>query len=98
MESSPYYRWDNSVLPRTEEFPEGFRMIAYSDQENAQIGGETGGNLFVECCNFVNDEEECTSTVGSVIFPTQKCDFVGFAFGMLKCLFSFFVDKNNPLY
>ena len=57
-------------------------MIAYSNQQNANAGGETGGNMFVECCNMVNGEEQCTETVGAIEFPTQKCDFVGFAFGM----------------
>ena len=38
--------------------------------------------MFVECCNIVGDEEEeCTNTVGGIEFPTQACDFVGFAFG-----------------
>ena len=48
LDSSPYYRWDNSVLPRTEAFPTGFRMIAYSNQSGATTGGETGGNMFGE--------------------------------------------------
>ena len=71
------------MLPRTEEFPPGFRMIAYSNQQNANTGGETGANMFVECCNILGEEEEeCTTTAGGIIFPTQACDFVGFAFGM----------------
>mmetsp|Transcript_18726 Transcript_18726/g.28079 ORF Transcript_18726/g.28079 Transcript_18726/m.28079 type:complete len:124 (+) Transcript_18726:111-482(+) len=82
LESSPYYRWDNSVLPRTEAFPRGFRMIAYSNQQGSNAGGETGGNMFVECCNVgPNEEESCTETVGALEFPTQRCDFVGLAFG-----------------
>jgi len=85
LESSPYYRWDNSVLPKTEAFPPGFRMIAYSNQQGANVGGETGGNMFVECCNFVNDEESCTNTVGTLEFPTQACDFLGLAFAMPTC-------------
>jgi hypothetical protein len=63
-------------------------MIAYSNQQNANEGGETGNNIFVECCNLLNngEDEECTTTSGSVVFPNQACDFVGFAFG--KCVWS----------
>jgi hypothetical protein len=82
LDTSPYYRWD-SALPETVAFPSGFQMIAYSNQDNAEGGGETGNNLFVECCNVTNNEEEdCTATEGyPLIFPTQKCDFVGIGFG-----------------
>ncbi len=73
LESSPYYRWDNSVLPKTEAFPPGFRMIAYSDKQDG---------VFVECCNYDEDgDEDCTETEGDLIFPTKACDFVGIAFG-----------------
>lgn len=58
-------------------------MIAYSDQQGAGSGGETGANLFTECCNIVNGEEDCTNFDGQVQFPKQKCDFVGMAFGKL---------------
>ena len=58
-------------------------MIAYSNQQNANSGGETGGNMFTECCNMISEEEEqCTETIGAIEFPTQACDFVGLAFGM----------------
>ena len=58
-------------------------MIAYSNQQGANMGGETGGNMFVECCNMINngEDESCTETVGDLVFPTQSCDFVGLAFG-----------------
>ena len=81
LETSPYYRWDNSVTPKTEAFPKDFRMIAYSNQQGATQGGESGGNLFMECCNYFNENEQCTSTVGKLEFPKQNCDFLGIAFG-----------------
>jgi len=85
LETSPYYRWDKSpgLDPPTEAFPKDFHMIAYSDQQGANKGGETGGNLFIECCNISNGEESCTSTTGGVVFPKKKCDFLGIAFGEL---------------
>ena len=57
-------------------------MIAYSNQQGASQGGETGGNLFIECCNGFDDNESCTNTVGKLEFPKQNCDFLGLAFGM----------------
>jgi len=61
-------------------------MIAYSNQQGSNAGGETGGNMFVECCNVgPNEEESCTETVGALEFPTQRCDFVGLAFAMPTC-------------
>jgi hypothetical protein len=84
LETSPYYRWDNSVAD-TKAFPKDFRMIAYSDQANANQGGESGGNFFTECCNIVNGEEDCTSTFGKVEFPKQNCGFLGMAMSMPTC-------------
>lgn len=61
-------------------------MIAYSNQQGATQGGETGGNLFMECCNVRGeDDETCTSTVGSIEFPKRNCDFLGLAFAMPTC-------------
>lgn len=60
-------------------------MIAYSDQANANQGGESGGNFFTECCNIVNGEEDCTSTFGKVEFPKQNCGFLGMAMSMPTC-------------
>lgn len=86
LETSPYYRWDNSVTPLTEAFPESFRMIAYSNQDGADEGGETGGNMFVECCNYdAQGNEDCTETVGELVFPRKNCSFVGLAFAMPTC-------------
>ena len=87
LDSSPYYRWDNSVLPRTEAFPPEFRMIAYSDQDGADVGGENGGNLFTECCDIdAQGEESCTITESGVNFPKKNCDFLGMAFGMFMVI------------
>jgi len=62
-------------------------MIAYSNQEGADQGGETENNLFVECCDFTGDgEEDCSSTSGNpLIFPTRACDVVGVAMAMPTC-------------
>lgn len=82
------YRWNTNTLPETVAFPPNFRMIAYSNQQGAQVGGETGGNLLVECCNYINggEEENCSTTVGNpLIFPTNTCDFLGIAFSMPTC-------------
>lgn len=51
------------------------------------MGGETGGNLLVECCNFnAMGEEDCVTTNGNtLIFPTTTCDFLGLAFAMPTC-------------
>mmetsp|Transcript_13683 Transcript_13683/g.19919 ORF Transcript_13683/g.19919 Transcript_13683/m.19919 type:complete len:512 (-) Transcript_13683:65-1600(-) len=89
LESSPYYRWNTSTSPETVEFPASFRMIAYSDQVNAGMGGETSQNLFVECCNNVSvgEEEDCTTiSMGNpLVFPTRTCDHLGIAMAMPTC-------------
>ena len=87
LETSPYYRWPDPNIASTSEFPPGFRMIAYSNQEGAGTGGETGANLFVECCDYVNGgEESCTNYEGNpLVFPTNTCDFLGIAFAMPTC-------------
>ena len=60
-------------------------MIAYSDQTGADLGGETGGNMFMECCDLdVQGEETCTETIGGVRFPKRDCGFLGMAFGKIK--------------
>ena len=33
-------------------------MIAYSDDFRADQGGETGGNMFTECCNVKDDDDD----------------------------------------
>jgi len=72
--TSPYYRWDKSALPKTEAFPPGFQMIAYSTRDN----------LFVECCNFTPDGDEiCSQKDGGMEFPTENCDHAGIALGKL---------------
>jgi len=82
--SSPYYRWDNSVNPKTEAFPPEFRMIAHSNDFGADQGGESEGNMLTECCNFRGDGEVCESW-DRLEFPTRKCDFLGIAFAMPTC-------------
>jgi len=84
LESSPYYRWDNSVLPRTEAFPPGFRMIAASNDPGADGGGGDGfPAMFTECCKVRPNGEEgrCESWEGSLVFPTQSCGFLGISLG-----------------
>ncbi len=86
VETSPYYRWDMTTAPETVAFPPGFRMIAYSNDVGAGMGGENGENLFVECCDLDGDDEDCEETVGHpLIFPTRTCDFLGIAFAMPTC-------------
>ena len=100
LETSPYYRWNTDTLPATVEFPEGFRMIAYSNQQNANLGGETGGNLLVECCGLDDEgEEDCETTVGNpLIFPTRTCGFLGIAFSMPTCWDSSKgIGTNDPI-
>lgn len=100
LDTSPYYRWNSQTSPETVAFPPEFRMIAYSNQEGAGSGGETGGNLLVECCNFINggENEDCTTTLGNpLIFPKKKCDFLGLAFAMPTCWdTSKGIGLNNP--
>ena len=80
LESSPYYRWDNSVLPKTQAFPPGFRMIASTDDQGSDNGGERGGNMFTECCQLSGGGENCVSWE-RLNFPSRNCDFLGIAFG-----------------
>ena len=98
LETSPYYRWNTQTSPETVAFPPEFRMIAYSNQDGAGAGGETGGNLLVECCNYVNvgEDEDCTTTVGNpLIFPKKKCDFLGLAFGKCLHLLRYHLNKSK---
>ena len=89
LDSSPYYRWDNTVLPRTEAFPPGFRMIAHSNDPGAQQGGESGANMLTECCDFTaNGDEDCVSW-DRLEFPTRTCDFLGIAMGKSSRLYCF---------
>ena len=78
LDTSAYYRWDNSVDPKTESFPPGFRMIATSTDPGANQDGED--NMYTECCNMVGDGEEC-KTWNQLKFPTRTCDFLGIALG-----------------
>ena len=84
LETSPYYRWDNSVEPRTEAFPPGFRMIAASNDPGANQDGETGENMFTECCQLLGDDEEDCETWSRLEFPSRNCDFLGMGFGELS--------------
>jgi hypothetical protein len=68
-------------ISRTEAFPPGFRMIAHSNDDGANLAGETGRNMLTECCNIIGDEEEDCQTWDKLHFPTQTCDFLGIAMG-----------------
>jgi len=85
-ESTLYYRWDNSVHPRTEAFPPGFRMIAHSSDIRANLGQlfDNDTNLLSECCFHQDDEIECDSTPG-LHFPTSSCDYLEILFAMPTC-------------
>ena len=90
LESSPYYRWDNSVLPRTEAFPPGFRMIAASDDPGADGGGGDGERaMFTECCDVA--ETNCEFWEGSLQFPEYPCGFLGISLGELHTCMHLFV-------
>ena len=80
--TSPYYRWINGGVDgvMTEEFPPGFRMIAHSDDEGAQLGGELGANMLTECCDYFPDGSEDCVEWSDMRFPTQSCAFLGIAF------------------
>eukprot|EP00537_Pseudo-nitzschia_pungens_P010281 CAMPEP_0172389320 /NCGR_PEP_ID=MMETSP1061-20121228/6230_1 /TAXON_ID=37318 /ORGANISM="Pseudo-nitzschia pungens, Strain cf. pungens" /LENGTH=502 /DNA_ID=CAMNT_0013119439 /DNA_START=241 /DNA_END=1749 /DNA_ORIENTATION=+ len=88
LDTSAYYRWDNTVEPRTEAFPPNFRMIAFSNQEGADRQGDIGGSLLVECCQVLGpgeDDESCTTAMNSMVFPKERCDFLGIGFAMPTC-------------
>ena len=72
-------------MPLVEAFPKNFRMIASSGDNGANAGGELGGNMFTECCNYVNGQEDCQNW-NRLHFPTQTCDFLGIAFGTFLLL------------
>ena len=55
-----YYRWDHSALPRTEEFPPGFRVIASSADR-----GAPPWNMFSECCNYPGGVQDCQTVTGA---------------------------------
>jgi hypothetical protein len=94
LDSSPYYRWDKSVLPLVEAFPPGFRMIAASNDPGADQGGETGSNMFTECCDVVNEVEDCERW-NTLNFPNQTCDFLGFSLNMPTCWNGDLGDTND---
>lgn len=83
LDTSPYYRWDNTVLPKTEAFPPGFRMIAHSNDAGAALGEIDDGNIMTECCDLIGDDEEDCQEWNKLHFPTQSCDFLGIAFGTI---------------
>jgi len=69
--TSPYYRWDTTVQPKVEAFPKNFRMIAANTDKGANRGGEVGSNLFTECCNLPDGDEDCQEW-GGLYFPKKK--------------------------
>merc|ERR1719491_2456813 len=69
-------------------------MIAANTDPGANLGGEIGVNLFTECCDLVDGEEDCVSWAG-LKFPQQSCDFVGIAMNMPTCWNGELGDKND---
>lgn len=66
-------------------------MIAHSDDQGAQLGGELGANIFTECCDIEGDEDEECENRNELWFPSDRtCDFLGIAF----CKF----DVSGPLH
>mmetsp|Transcript_42662 Transcript_42662/g.83878 ORF Transcript_42662/g.83878 Transcript_42662/m.83878 type:complete len:426 (-) Transcript_42662:100-1377(-) len=92
--SSPYYRWDTTATPRPEAFPPRFRMISANTDPGANKGGEMGANMFTECCNLPNGEEDCESW-NQLFFPRKSCAFLGIAFNMPTCWNGETGDTNN---
>ena len=74
-----YYRWDHSALPRTEEFPPGFRVIASSADR-----GAPPWNMFSECCNYPGGVQDC-QTVTGLNFPNRNCDHLDIALATPTC-------------
>jgi hypothetical protein len=74
-----YYRWDNTVLPRTEEFPPGFRIIASSADRGAPIF-----NMFSECCNYPGGVQDCQTETG-LKFPNRNCHHLDIALAAPTC-------------
>jgi len=92
LDSGPYYRWDNSVEPKTEAFPPAFRMIAGSDDNGANVGD----NMFTECCDLNSDgEEESCQEWDRLFFPERSCGFLGIAFAMPTCWDGVELGNNN---
>lgn len=62
-------------------------MISASNDPGSNVGGPTGGNLYSECCNFVEDGLNCVSFDGGngIVFPKEKCDFLDIVLAMPTC-------------
>ena len=52
-------------------------MIAASNDPGANQDGETGENMFTECCQLLGDDEEDCETWSRLEFPSRNCDFLG---------------------
>jgi len=59
-------------------------MIAGNTDNGANQGGEVGENMFTECCNLNDGDEDCEEW-GQLKFPRRNCDFLGIAFNMPTC-------------
>jgi len=93
LEVGPYYRWDNSVSPRTVAYPPGFRMIAHYPNPSGDLGAE--GRMMTECCNISDDGGESCEEWPFLHFPTRNCDFVGIALAMPSCWNGVELGDNN---
>ena len=49
-------------------------MIAHSNDPGANQGGENGFNLFTECCDLRNGDDECEFR-NELWFPNKRCSF-----------------------
>jgi hypothetical protein len=91
LEVGPYYRWDNSVSPRTQAYPPGFQMIAH--YPSTDPGAE--GRMMTECCMLSEDGEEQCEEWSFLHFPARNCDFVGIALAMPSCWDGVELGNNN---
>ena len=72
--ATAYYRWFKGIDTPVDAFPPGFRMIAHSNDEGADVG-EIGGryNLLIEFCR--DGTQDC-ETFGELTFPSMRCDLM----------------------
>jgi len=89
LDSSTYYRWDNTVSPLAEAFPPEFRMIAHSNDPRADEHAANQDNMPIrtECCNFGDTiEDETCEFWNRVVLPdNRRCDDLGIGFAFPTC-------------
>jgi len=96
IESTPYYRWDDSSSPPVEAFSPGFRMIAHSNDDGANQGElDDEFNLRTECCLFQDNAEVQCDYWNDLHFPNSSCDYLEIVFAMPTCWNGSSLGDNN---